>query len=220
VPNAGVAVEVWTASADQLLPLAGCLSADERARAARLRMAAARASFVAGRVLLRRVLGSRLGCPPEALRFTLRPGGKPVAEGGGDLEFSLSHSAWVVLVAVTQAVPVGVDVERVRPLPEAETIAAAYFPPEERAAYLRLPVPRPEAAFFRLWTGLEARVKATGCGWQAGRPSARGALHSWRPRPGYVAAVAVSGGENLAVRLRDEGGLPTAGLFIVRHRPM
>lgn len=186
-------VHVWTAFATGDTLPSDCLSADERARAERLLSDPARRSFIAGRALLRHVLGGLLQLPPEALRFTVRPGGKPALEGTSRLEFSLSHAGEVVLLAVSDGLPVGADVEFIRPLLGAASIAAAYFPPDQRDAFLRLPAPRPPEAFFRVWTRLEAQVKTTGEGFRGIRaPGGDLPLKQWDPLPGYIAAVAAA----------------------------
>jgi 4'-phosphopantetheinyl transferase len=62
------------------------------------------------------------------------------------------------LLAVTEDVEVGVDVERVRPLDDALTIAKNRFTPAEAAA-----IDSPES-FFALWTRKEAVSKCLGWG--------------------------------------------------------
>ena len=66
-----------------------------------------------------------------------------------DTHFSLSHTAGAA-AAVLADTPVGVDIERVRPV----SVRAM-----ERIAGVRT-----EAAFFRSWVRREARVKRTGSG--------------------------------------------------------
>ncbi|MFM8274962.1 MAG: 4'-phosphopantetheinyl transferase family protein, partial [Gemmata sp.] len=57
---------------------------------------------------------------------------------------------------------VGVDVERVRYLADADGLVARYFSPAEGAAYRALPECNRQAAFFRGWTNKEAVIKAAG----------------------------------------------------------
>ncbi|MFR1532787.1 MAG: 4'-phosphopantetheinyl transferase family protein [Bilophila wadsworthia] len=97
-----------------------------------------------------------------------------------------------------QDAPVGVDVEPVRPLPEAMLIACRWFSaPEIR--WIAASDDR-DRAFLRCWVCREAFLKATGEG--LGRPLDSFALHPcgdtpvWTGRPsrmplaGHVAAVA------------------------------
>lgn len=75
--------------------------------------------------------------------------GQPGREGG---YISLSHSYGLVACAVDQR-PVGVDVERIRPVPPRLLGLLS----EEERAYVRC-----DADFFRLWTLKEALIKCRG----------------------------------------------------------
>ena len=75
--------------------------------------------------------------------------GKPFFPDHPDTHFSLSHTAGAAAAALADT-PVGVDIERVRPV----SVRAM-----ERIAGVRT-----EAAFFRSWVRREARVKRTGSG--------------------------------------------------------
>jgi len=172
------------------------LSASERARAASLRGEPLRRRYVASHAALRRLLAGIVGGSPEALQLAAGPNGKPRLPGGP--RFSLSHSGDLGLVAIDPACEVGVDLEPVRPVPEADEIAARWFAPEERAA-LHAAGADGGAAFARLWTRREAWLKALGVGLDeslAGRPVdlARFALHDLAPAPGHLGALAVERG--------------------------
>lgn len=139
------------------------LDAAERARADRLARARDRRLFVLAHGLARLVLAAWTGCDPAAVAFAVSEQGKPVLAGGG-LAFNLSHAGNCALLAVTAGTPVGVDVEPLRPLPEAGEVAARFFAPEERLALAACPPSERDAAFLRLWTRKEAYVKALGGG--------------------------------------------------------
>jgi 4'-phosphopantetheinyl transferase len=112
--------------------------------------------------------------------------GKPCVPGAR-VKFNLSHSGELALCAVASDREVGVDVKRVRAVPEMRRIVERFFPGEEAGD---------PAAFFRLWTRREAFVKATGRG-LAGLSDAPGEswwIESLNPAPGYAGAVAVAGG--------------------------
>jgi len=169
------------------------LSGGERSRAAALRGEALRRRYVASHAAVRRLLAALVGGTPAALPIARGPNGKPELPGGP--RFSLSHSGDLALVAIDPLHEVGVDVEQVRPVREADDIAARWFSPEERAI-LRAAGADGGAAFARLWTRREAWLKALGVGLDealAGRPVdlARFALHDLVPAPGRVGALAV-----------------------------
>ncbi len=195
------------------------LSSDERARAERFRFAVHRNRFVVARGRLREILGASLGVAPGEIAFEYSPRGKPslarpfAAQG---LRFNLSHADGLALYAIAHGREVGVDVERVRPLPDAESIAERFFSPREQAALRALPASERAAAFFACWTRKEAFLKATGDG--LARPldgfdvsvvpglparlervegdpleAGRWSLAEVRPAAGYLGAVAVAG---------------------------
>jgi 4'-phosphopantetheinyl transferase len=177
------------------------LSEDEHRRAARFRFARDRRRFIVGRARLRELLGARLGMPPESIALAYGRHGKPAL--GGRLarsgwRFNVSHSGEVALYAFSRGdAEIGVDLEAVRPLPEADRIAAGFFSPRESEAYARLAPHEKCAGFFRCWTRKEAFVKALGGGlsipldaFDASRDPTGWRLESFTPLPGFIAAVA------------------------------
>src|SRR5438094_10495422 len=80
------------------------------------------------------------------------------------LRFNVSHSKSLGLYAVTRDRRVGVDIERIRPLPDLDEIAERVFSPEERLALRRLPPARRPEGFFNCWSRKEAYGKAIGYG--------------------------------------------------------
>lgn len=174
-------VHVWRSVLD-LRPQAveqamSTLSEDERRRAARLRFPIHRDRFVASHGVLRSVLGNYLGLSPAAVPIGALPSGKPEIESGSrgrEIEFNLSHSGDVVLIAVTRGRAVGVDLERMRRGVPLERLADRFFSPRETVALRRLPHAVRPAAFFACWTRKEAFLKASGHGLERGLPLALG----------------------------------------------
>jgi 4'-phosphopantetheinyl transferase len=197
--------------------LAELLSDDEQQRAARLVFHRDRARFIVGRARLRQLLGARLGVAPASIEFTYGARGKPALGAQfGDCKwsFNVSHSEDVAVYGFALDREIGVDVEAVRELPDAEEIAARCFSLRENAAYLALsPRDRP-FGFFNCWTRKEAFIKAVGEGLShplerfdvslaPGEPArilrvgSRAGEHcGWRvqsfsPAPGFVAAIVI-----------------------------
>ncbi len=143
------------------------LSADEQDRARRFFFERDRSAFVVTRGVLRILLGRYLGWPPDGLRFRHGPEGKPALterSGGNLLDFNVSHSHGMALLAMARGRAVGVDVEKIRPGVATEDIAARFFAPREVAMLCAVPVPLRVGAFFTCWTRKEAYIKATGKG--------------------------------------------------------
>jgi 4'-phosphopantetheinyl transferase len=85
-------------------------------------------------------------------------------EAASGLRFNASGSDGVGIVAVQLDAHVGVDVERVRPVPDMPSVAARVFAPEELAALGARPSNEHASAFFSIWTRKEAIVKCLGSG--------------------------------------------------------
>jgi len=143
------------------------LAAEEQGRAERFHFECDRSRWIVGRGLLRTILACYLSADPRALGFAYGARGKPMlATRNGDarLSFNLSHAENLAVYAIGQLSDIGVDVERVRPIPELEQIAETFFSPAERSALVQLPVSRRQLGFFNCWTRKEAYIKATGDG--------------------------------------------------------
>jgi 4'-phosphopantetheinyl transferase len=160
---ARIEVQLARLGADPLVAETAVLPEADTRRAASIPCPRQRSRFLAARCLLRRLLASRLGCPPKALSIVQAGGGKPrLAEGG--IEFSLSRRGHWCAVALSADCPVGVDLEPIVPFPGMEDVAARFFPPQARAALAAAAPEQRPAVFFIWWTRIEAAVKAAGCG--------------------------------------------------------
>ena len=163
-------VHVWRADLDlpaaRLQQLVQSLSADEQVRAERFYFEQHRQRFIAGRGILRILLGRYLSVEPQQLRFDYTSSGKPALAKTGDsrLQFNLSHSQGLALYAVTRDRQIGIDLEQLRPTADVEQIAQRFFSAQEYAAIQSLPPDQKLEAFFRYWTCKEAYLKATGDG--------------------------------------------------------
>lgn len=212
---------VWRAHLDlhinALDQLKATLSRDETQRAARFHFPADRDRFIAAHGCLRNILARYLHCKPGQLSFSTNPYGKPVLPDH-KLEFNLSHSGDVALVAITHEQKVGVDLECIRQGISSQVIARQYFSKSEVAELQTLPPEQREIAFFTCWTRKEAYIKAQGLGLslplesfdvsltpnepailRATRPdpqeAARWTLLSLHINSDYAAALAVEGRE-------------------------
>lgn len=200
-------VHIWTvglgASRETVAHLLGTLSLDERERAARRRLEHDRRRFTVAHGVLRGVLAGYLGTRASRIGFVHSASGKPALgpEWSARLRFSLTHSADLALVAVAAGADVGVDVERVRVHRDWAEIARGYFSAAECHHLASDPNHRRPAAFARCWTRNEARLKARGdclAGPLAGvagdvADAGRWSIHTLRPAPGYIGALAIEG---------------------------
>ena len=187
----------------------------ERQRAARFAFEPDRRRFIVARALLRQLLAARLGVRPEAIELAAAARGKPALAGrlaASDLRFNVSHCQDVAVYAFSSGREVGIDVEAVRELPDADDVAARWFSRQEYATYRTLEPGDRALGFFQCWTRKEAFIKALGDGLfhpldrfdvslAPGEPArilrvedvpgdrCRWRLEGFSPVPGFVAAV-------------------------------
>lgn len=170
LPLPSGAVHLWFAPLDledtPCARLSECLAPDEIDRAARFVSERDRRRFAAGRGLLRRLLGSYLDCEPYELVFSYGVRGKPMLQQPAQavLHFNVSHSNDRMLLGVTTAGPIGVDLESRRPLRDMNGIVERMFSERERAVFRELAVEKRADAFYRGWTCKEAFIKTSGEG--------------------------------------------------------
>lgn len=154
----------------RLAALEAILAPEESDRARRFRPPGAYGRFVAAHGQLRLLLAAALEASAAELRFETGTWGKPaLAPPWRDkvplLSFNLSHSGDLGLLGIGASVALGVDLERLRPQPRAQELAARYFAAPERADLSSVAGSRAESlTFFNCWTRKEAFVKAQGQG--------------------------------------------------------
>ena len=216
-------VHIWSISYEWLGANSTCfaqtISWDERARAERYRFLEDRSRFVIRRGILRMILGRYLSVEPSHIKLDYGPYGKPHLAGEFDsdsLQFSLAYSHELVVYAFARKCQVGIDVERIQPLPDIEQISAQFFTTRENRKINELDGLAKLLAFYHCWTRKEAYVKAIGAGltypmnqlevsvdpnepaqllWAEKHPQAatQWSLKSFAPADDYVSALAIKG---------------------------
>jgi 4'-phosphopantetheinyl transferase len=191
------------------------LSAAERERAARFKFEKDRRLYTAAHAALRSLLAGYLNVAPGDLEFESGRRGKPRLAptfNKDSLEFNLSHSHEVALIAVTREREIGVDVEHIKEDFAFAEVAERYFTAREVIAIRALPEGLQRRAFYQCWTSKEAFLKAKGVGLsgeldeveivlpgegpvQVKSMHAQWSLRELNPRAGYVGAVVLEGKE-------------------------
>ena len=211
------AIHIWVLSlaefSSQLPEFERVLAKEEVERASRFRFDHLREAYTLTRGALRHILGRYLDHDPAKISLRCTEKGKPELCPPATLHFNLSHSHGLAAIAFATGCPVGIDLERFRPLRDMLEIAARYFCAEEASELLTLPPLQREPAFFACWTRKEAFMKATGDGFDCplnsfrvnlvpesdarlihihGDPVAaeKWSLHDLRIAPGFAAALA------------------------------
>ena len=144
-----------------------CLSDAEWARASRFVFQRDRERFVAAHAALRQVISMWTGISAALLEFDQGEFGKPSLAGQAELRFNLSHSQSAALIAVVEGNDVGVDIEVLRPMPDALELASTCFTADEIRSLQALPGAARDHAFLVGWTRKEACVKSLGLGLSA-----------------------------------------------------
>jgi 4'-phosphopantetheinyl transferase len=210
-------VHLWSIQMDDAGLCVECcrnlLSSEERERALRFRFETDRRRHIVAHGASRSILGSYLNANPAGLQFSIGSNGKPklapnpVTE---TLNFNLSHSHAVSLLAVIQGREIGVDVEHVREDFTFDEVAERFFTPAEVVSLRALPSRLQREAFYKCWTSKEAFLKAKGTGLSGELDEVeivltdeecvqiKGTVPNWYliqfdPCDGYVGAVVVEG---------------------------
>lgn len=137
------------------------LSEDEHRRAEAFTREEPRRRFIVARSQLRKLLGDLLGIAPAEVAFRYGPAGKPALTNDPSVHFNLAHSADVAVCVIAKH-PVGVDLERRRPMKNAPGLAERWFHPEEQRRIAT--AVDPLDSFFQTWTRKEAVLKLVGVG--------------------------------------------------------
>ena len=139
-----------------------------------MRVIEKRTQYIIAHGLTRMLLGELVGADSNALEFDRGPKGKPYLGGAfadRGIQFNMTHTSHLTLIAVTRNREVGVDVERIRENLQWEKLARRYFSPLEYERYSTLPQAVRLRTFFTCWTRKEAVLKAIGTGLGGGLAS-------------------------------------------------
>lgn len=139
------------------------LSADERARVARMRFERDRMALTVAYGLHREVLAGVLGLPAHAVPLGRDALGRPRI-AGDRVWTSLSHAPGWVAIAVDGRAPIGIDVEPHSRAAAVEEIAMSVVHADERALLADGDRKARAGALLGLWVRKEAALKAAGVG--------------------------------------------------------
>ena len=209
-----------TISNESLDCLYELLDAEEKSRAGAFIKRADRQRYIAAHGVLRILLNKILG--KDSYTISTNAHGKPQVSNL-PIEFNLSHSGNIILLAFSTQIPIGVDVEEVRNIDDIESIVTHYFHPSEVLEIIGCHSKDAHQIFFSSWSKKESICKALGLGlnlpldsfrvsclplvgrWALGVPEGlpqEWTLVSFSPMEGYFAAIAAPQ-QGLNVRFLD-----------------
>ena len=163
-------VHVWRARLDNSPERANrfrpYLSLEERVRADRCRTPHPQYQFVVARGILRILLGQYLGAKPTEIQLAIQDYGKPMLASPSlfPIQFNVSHTQGMALIAVTHQHSIGIDVEWIDRKIQDDDIAERYFSAKESTYLASLSPSERSHQFFWYWTCKEAHLKMQGKG--------------------------------------------------------
>ncbi len=141
------------------------LSPDEKKFAQAIRNQALKNQHIAVRVGLRQILAAYLNQAGDKINIARTIHGKPYLLDYPEIQFNISHSAETLLVAISKAGAIGVDIEQTQAQRrDFSALVAKCFAQSEQNYWNSLPETEKAAEFYRFWTRKEAFVKAVGRG--------------------------------------------------------
>lgn len=157
-------IDLWQFSLKHELNVAyQILNADEKARGDRFYFSRHKRRFTTARTTLRIILARYLNTSPERLEFTYNEYGKPAVINSQKLQFNISHTGDLAMLAVGKGYPLGVDIEQYSARPY-DGIAKSLFSERELAEFTKMPPMLKATVFFHVWSQKEAFIKACGLG--------------------------------------------------------
>ena len=136
---------------------------EEKNRADRFYFAKHQRRFRAARTTLRLILAYYAKIQAGKLAFTYNQYGKPALQDFPFIQFNLSHSSDLALLAVGMDAPLGIDLEFFSARPY-QGIGEQLFSQKENEVLNRLPQALKPLCFFHIWAQKEAFIKACGLG--------------------------------------------------------
>lgn len=166
-------IHLWLADYDAMGPedlalAASLLSDDEQRQAPRFYFTRDTHRYTATRALVRSVLSRYLRCKPQDLNFSANAYGRPFIAGlsqdAASLDFNISHTHSMIVLALARGRALGVDVENTQARSVSLEITDRFFSPAEACDLRRAPPDHQQDRFFEYWTMKEAYIKARGMG--------------------------------------------------------
>uniref|UniRef100_A0A832DNC9 4'-phosphopantetheinyl transferase superfamily protein n=1 Tax=Ignavibacterium album TaxID=591197 RepID=A0A832DNC9_9BACT len=116
---------------------------------------------------LRKFLSYYLQVDFEKVAISYSKSGKPYVNENIDsnLKFNYSHSGDYIVYAFTTDNEIGIDIEKLKDIPEFDELSRTHFSDEEQLIYFESKNPEEKKRlFYKIWTRKEALLKAEGSG--------------------------------------------------------
>jgi 4'-phosphopantetheinyl transferase len=160
-------VHIWTVSIqgikEQLGHLKSLLTEEEIGKISFYKFEHTQHSYIATQALLRVLLSLYLDIKPMEVKMGVRSKGKPFLIHDRPIFFNISNSDGLCVFAFSGDGEVGIDLERIRQMPDIEQLIQKNLTSREKEYVLKDPDKKLKR-FFRFWTIKESYLKAIGEG--------------------------------------------------------
>ncbi len=165
--DAGLSIATFTD--DGTLPtseFSEVLSLEEKDHATTLHDPVEHRHYIARRCFQRLFVSQLLSTniAPDKLALVHQRDTRPQCADAPGQNLSFSSSGPTAIACASVHFPLGIDIERLRNVENAPSLARRYFNPEEAEALEKLPNSQQSLAFLHYWTAKEAGLKAIGKG--------------------------------------------------------
>ncbi len=160
-------IHMWTASlalsAEKIEMLRSVLSPEERKRASFYKFEHKQHSYIITQAVLRILISSYLDIEPADVILVASKKGKPFLINEPSLFFNNSNSHEICVYAFSRDDEVGIDIEKIRVLPDIDQLIEKNLTSREKSYLLKNPDQK-LSLFFQFWTFKESYLKAIGEG--------------------------------------------------------
>lgn len=139
------------------------LSPSEHDRISFFKFSSVQNSFIISQGALRLILSEYLSIDAPKIQLGKHSKGKPFVVDDTTLRFNISNSGKYVVYAISRGNEVGIDIEKIRVLPDLDNLIETNFSCNERI-FINGKKEEKQKRFFKFWTVKEAYLKAIGEG--------------------------------------------------------
>lgn len=160
-------IHLWTASlvpsSEKIEKLRSVLSPEETKRATYFKFKQKQHSYIITQAVLRILISAYLDIETSDVSLVASKKGKPFLFNEPTLFFNISNSHELCVYAFTRDAEVGIDIEKIRDLPDIDQLIEKNLTSREKLYLLKNPNQK-TSLFFQFWTFKESYLKAIGEG--------------------------------------------------------
>jgi len=160
-------IHMWTASLvlshEKIERLRSVLSIDEKKKASYFKFEHKQHAYIISQAVLRILIAAYLETEPAEVILFASKKGKPFLINEPSLFFNISNSHEICVYAFSRDAEVGIDIEKIRELPDIDQLIEKNLTSLETSYLLKNP-DHTLSLFFQFWTFKESFLKAIGEG--------------------------------------------------------